>query len=380
MDSIEVKAIKIRQPIGEFFIAVIPSKHLCKISWADVRRIKGEQRDVEKYLGIQRPLSDERVTELKDYVQMKDATFPTAVILAVRSECAGWNEKKGTLTLSEAKSTSEEDEDIPLEKVAKILDGQHRLAGLEGYDGDDFDLNVSIFIDADIAEQANVFATVNLAQTKVNRSLAYDLFELAKTRSPQKTCHNVAVALDAQRNSPFFQRVKRLGVATQGRVGETLTQATIVESLIRYISDKPNIDRDQLLRGKKLAKSEGTELRKLIFRNLFIDERDTDITKIVWTYFQAVSEKWSDAWTDLSRGNILPKTNGFRAFMRFLRPVYLSKVNKIGEQITVKQVRSVLDQTSLKNEDFNIENFLPGTGGEAALLRRLMAETGLPAK
>lgn len=380
MESIEVKAIKIRQPIGEFFIAVIPSAHLCRISYADVRRIKTEQRDVEKYLGIQRPLSDERVAELKEYVRMKDASFPTAVILAVRGECAEWNEKKGTLTLSEAKATSEDDEDIPLEKVAKILDGQHRLAGLEDYAGDDFDLNVSIFIDADIAEQANIFATVNLAQTKVNRSLAYDLFDLAKTRSPQKTCHNVAVALDAQRTSPFFERVKRLGVATQGRFGETLTQATIVESLIRYISDKPNIDRDHLLRGKKLVRVEGTTSRKLIFRNLFIDERDTDITKIVWTYFQAVKERWPDEWKDLSRGNILPKTNGFRAFMRFLRPVYLSETSNIGEQITVKQVRSILDKVSLEKEDFNIENFPPGTGGEAALLRRLAADTGLPTK
>ena len=66
--------------------------------------------------------------------------------------------------------------------------------------------------------------------------------------------------------------------------------------------------------------------------------------------------------------------------MRFLRPVYLSKVSKIGEQITVKQVRSIIDGISLETEDFNIENFPPGTGGEAALLRRFAADTGLATK
>jgi DGQHR domain-containing protein len=380
MASISISAIKIQQPIGEFFIAAIPSKELCAMARADVRRIKTEQREVEKYLGIQRPLNDERVEEIKEYVRTKDATFPTAIILAVKAVCAKWDEQSSTLTLAEYKAQRDDEEDIPLDRVANILDGQHRLAGLKDYERDDFVLNVSIFVDADIAEQANVFATVNLAQTKVNKSLVYDLFELAKTRSPQKTCHNVAVALDAQADSPFAGRVKRLGVATEGRFNETLTQATIVESLLRYISTKPNVDRDLLLRGKKLKKAEGDEQQKLIFRNLFIDERDADITKIVWTYFLAVKERWPTAWNNMSRGNILPKTNGFRAFVRFLRPVYISAARKVGEQITVKQVQSVLTGVTLTDDDFNIDNFPPGTSGEAALLRRLSSDTGLPAR
>jgi hypothetical protein len=38
----------------------------------------------------------------------------------------------------------------------------------------------------------------------------YDLTELAKTRSPHKTCHDVAVVLDNESSSPFYQRIKRL--------------------------------------------------------------------------------------------------------------------------------------------------------------------------
>ena len=102
----------------------------------------------------------------------------------------------------------------------------------------------------DIAEQAQIFSTVNLEQTKVNRSLAYDLFALAKSRSPQKTCHNVVVALDQDKTSPFYQRIKRLGANTEGRYGETITQATFVEALQKYISADPKGDRDVLLRGK----------------------------------------------------------------------------------------------------------------------------------
>ena len=83
-----------------------------------------------------------------------------------------------------------------------------------------FEVNVAIFIGVDIADQAAIFSTVNLAQTKVNRSLVYDLFEYSKTRSPEKTCHDVAVLLDRVPESPFFEKIKRLGVATEGRFGE----------------------------------------------------------------------------------------------------------------------------------------------------------------
>jgi hypothetical protein len=51
-----------------------------------------EERDVERYLGIQRPLNDKRVKELESYVNYLDATFPTAVILAVDAEYAEFDE------------------------------------------------------------------------------------------------------------------------------------------------------------------------------------------------------------------------------------------------------------------------------------------------
>ena len=76
--------------------------------------------------------------------------------------------------------------------VANILDGQHRIEGLkEGLssghpNSEQFQLNVSIFVDLDMDDQSMVFATVNKAQTKVNKSLVYDLFAYAKSRSPQR--------------------------------------------------------------------------------------------------------------------------------------------------------------------------------------------------
>src|ERR1700691_4305834 len=86
--SKNVPALRIRQPIGEIYLAAIDHALLQKITFFDVRRILRDTRDVEAYLGIQRPLSEGRVADLEKYVNFVDATFPTAVILAIdESEC-----------------------------------------------------------------------------------------------------------------------------------------------------------------------------------------------------------------------------------------------------------------------------------------------------
>ena len=56
--------------------------------------------------------------------------------------------------------------------------------------------------------------------------------------------------------------------------------------------------------------------RKLIFRNMFIDDRDLDITQILFNYFDAVRRRWPEGWYSSDEGLILNWTNGFRALMR----------------------------------------------------------------
>src|SRR3972149_6904344 len=82
---IQFKCLEVTQPIGTFYVGVMKSSDLVKVAYADVRRIEGERREVETYLGIERPLSRKRVAELKEYVSTLDAAFPSSVIVAVKS-------------------------------------------------------------------------------------------------------------------------------------------------------------------------------------------------------------------------------------------------------------------------------------------------------
>lgn len=367
--SVRVKYLNVAQPIGDFYIASIPAKDLVKITDFDVRRVLMSERDVEKYLGIQRPLNPRRVAEITDYVQTADACFPTAVIIAIPAKCIEITDNN-EMIISNYMDGEDEDENIIFRKIARVLDGQHRLAGLKNYEGD-FEINVSIFVDADIADQANIFSTVNLAQTKVQKSLAYDLFDLMKSRSPQKTCHNITVTLDRESGSPFFKMIKRLGVATPGRSQETLTQAAFIEPLLLMISNNPMKDRDAYIRGKKPNKIEPSLLPKHPFQHMFVDERDYDITDIMWNYFSAIKQKWPITWASRDRGVMLNRTNGYRALMRYLNHLFNTRYS-IGTVPSIELFVKDFEKIKISETDFNVQNFPPGTSGESALYRKLI--------
>ena len=366
-------ALRVRQPIGDIYIARMTSEQIQRVTFFDVRRRIQEERDIERYLGIQRPLDPKRVEALKRYVNYADATFPTAIILAVDAEHAEFNEATSELILSNTPHDAETP-DTAIRNLCRVIDGQHRIAGLQGYIGTHFDVLVSVFVGSDIADQAYIFATVNLEQNKVNRSLVYDLFELAEKRSPFKTCHNIAVALDRAEGGPFYKRIKRLGVSTEGRAGEMLTQSTFVNALVRYISQDPKEDRDLVLRGKKLYPVSGEELRRYCFRNLFIEDQDIKIGKIVEEYFKAVRTRWPEAWGFQGAGLMLNRTNGFRALMSIFGRIYASVARNLGDYVTETQFLSFFQKVSAETRDFSVDRFRPGTSGEASLRAFLLEQ------
>ena len=364
--SLEFSCLKASQPIGDLYIASVPYDSLIRITHFDVRRVLQEHRDLERYLGIQRPLVNRRVTALEQYVNFYDASFPTAIIVAVEEQFAIYDEEKRTIRLSNVPKDGDAPT-IPIRNIARVLDGQHRIAGLRSFKGEAFEMPVTIFVGADIADQAHIFATVNLEQHKVNKSLAYDLYALATSRSPQKTCHNIAVVLNQDDKSPLYQRIKRLGVATEGKSFQPISQASFVEAVMRYISDDPKADRDKLLRHKGLKGPGEDEVSKLPFRNLFVEERDVEIVAVLFEYFSSIKERWPIAWSNQDRGNMLNRTNGFRAFMRLYS--HLCEASETRTGVVPKAfMTEFMKRVRLGDKDFNTENFKPGSSGESSLL------------
>ncbi|MBO6659879.1 MAG: DGQHR domain-containing protein [Roseivirga sp.] len=369
---IEFTCVEAQQPIGSMYVGVMDHDDLEYISFADVRRLElgVDNREVEDYIGIQRELNSKRENEIGKYVNLVDATFPNSIIIAISSEYAEYDSDSNKMTIQYK------------DDVAKVLDGQHRIAGLRHFKkaGSKFQVIVTIYIDMELEDQAIVFSTINKEQKNVSNSLVADLFAFARSRSPQKTAHNIARALNSKDGSPFYHKIKILGTARRKDL-ETITQDTFVKNLIKYISKDPQSDRDFYKRneksGKRLPLINGSELEKLPLRNLFIeDESDLKIAQLIFNYFHAVQRKWPNAWNELQPSIILNRSTGFIALMRFFKPAYLS-FELTGGIVTKDQFYSIFEGISLQDDDFNKERYVPGSTGQGQLYRDLLELSSL---
>lgn len=372
MDYInDIPFIEVNQPIGKFYVASIKCRDLLEIARYDIRRIeRDEANDIDNYFGIQRKPAPARLKEISEYVRFIDATFPNNIVIAVKSvENVDAEEPVRNIKVESGKISIRR-----AENIAQIIDGQHRLLGLQKAIDDDplfsqelkdnFELPVTIYVDMDIENQSMVFATINKAQTKVNKSLVFDLYDLANTRSPYRSAHNIVRVLNENSKSPLKNKVKMLGVADDTE-NETIAQATLVESIVKYISKSPLKDRDDLKRGLKI--SLGFD-KNLLFRKWFIEENDLFIARTLLNYFLSIREKWPIAW---DTNSILVKSTGMIALLNFFGDIFKNKGFESHQEIMKLFFDDIFAKVSINDHDFNNENYPSGGIGQSKLRKQL---------
>ena len=373
--SLSIPVFPVQQQIGTFYTGVISANSLLEICKFDFRRIQ-ERGGRKEFLGIQRELKKNRIKEIAKYIRSSDAVFPTSIVISVDEKCASLQQMNGYFILLLSSYVDPDDSrlNIPYDSIASIIDGQHRLKSFEGINDLIFDLPVSICVGIDDAVEATIFSTVNLAQTKVNRSLVYDLFSLDRTRSPEKTSHEIAVALDSLDNSPFKERIKRLGSATEGRFGETLSQATVVKGILPYISKDPLTDRDIGKRVGFWPEGNAHDFASRPFYPFFQKNEDEKILANLINFFSAISNRWPNAWRQTGKGAVLNKTNGYNALMRFFKDCYLYLTME-PKVLSEADFSRILERSNLVEEDFTTEKYPPGSSGASKLYKELVEST-----
>jgi hypothetical protein len=130
------------------------------------------------------------------------------------------------------------------------------------------------------------------------------------------------------------------------------------------------------MKGKTPRPPDALELQKFPFRNLFLNDKDDEIAIILINYFGSIRELWPLAWDAIDEvGNILPRSNAFKAFMRYLRTIYIQIVgSNIGAVPTVQQFKDAFSHLEVYDNDFTSGNFKPGSGGEADFYKLLRGE------
>ena len=297
--------IKIEQPIGTFYLTSIPALSL-------IEMVTVSQHSADNIEGVQREKSQKRVYEISQFCKDSDAVFPTPIVVSVNLDVPySVDPSTNTIVLPEGKC------------IGQVIDGQHRLWGIkDSGNAEAFDLPVVLMFDLTVEEKAYVFTIINSTQTKVNKSLIYDLFALSTNRSPQRTCHEIARALNSDMDSPFYSRMKMLGKKELGQRNAVLSQGTFVKQMLRLISRNPDEDARALKNEIKLEDDD-----RLPLRRFFIKEQDDVIYKVLMNVFTALKNNFKNEWLE-PETNILWKTTGFCGVMAALNYVMRKGVSE----------------------------------------------------
>lgn len=340
---IRTPVLKVVQPLGEFFVAILPAELLLKVTYKDPLQIQRLSESGEYELkGHQRKLVHLRIREIGRYIDTVEAAFPNSIILAANYRETGEleedEEQRWAVELSSNNGTAGTLV-IPSEtKLAGIVDGQHRLYGFTEAklkDRLEMPLLCAIYLDLPNPFQAYLFATINYNQKPVDKSQAYELygFDLEKVPpeawSPEKTAVFLCRKLNSDLTSAFRDHII-VAAQTDATLEDTaksqkmdwaVSTATIVQGLLRLFSSNPKRDRD-LMHRKEVGKgrernilAKETTSDKTPLRQFYISCNDLLIFTLTKNYFNSVSKT---LWRG-DKHSYIRKTVGIQALFDALR-------------------------------------------------------------
>lgn len=346
-----VPALRVDQRLGSFYVAVLPAELLLRVCASDRMSAFLNPDGVGYSLeGTQRVIQDKRLSEIASYINRVDSAFPNSIIVAANydretgfdqteNEDIAEEEGEEPNDVSSAWNVQVSDDGchkltIPSEaKLAAVIDGQHRLfsfakASQEALQS--MNLICSIFIDLPKALQAQIFATINSTQKRVDRSLTFELFgynvsdEPEEYWTPDKLAVFFARKLATDTDSPLRGRIM-VAPKRDSRLEKIAAEATwristavAVDGIMRLYSSNPKRDANLMREGD--AHTRNVLLKgpkdKSPLRSAYIDGNDAVIFKMVLNYLKAADRIF---WEDAKEGSYIFRTVGVQAVFDILR-------------------------------------------------------------
>lgn len=281
------------------------------------------------------------------------------------------------------------------EKIALIVDGQHRIAALKNlyyrinedlkYKGKmvsklvdssffpflrdrikNFEILCTLLINFDVYEQGEIFASVNFNQKPVDRSLYYDIFGSSPRteRNELKLAHDLVGHLNYNDDSVLKGLIDMLGDKNG-----IVSQSAMMENIMKLFG-----------RGK-------------VWNELYLDyrvegEKYKYIGQFLRLYFRQIKESFKDYWPKegVIKTNdyhsVLIKTTGMGAFIRLINDIYPDvNPNHENEKEKIKKgLKDVFSKIELK-KDFYFDSkssFVKGAGQglQAKLYKQIAFDLG----
>lgn len=409
----ETPAILVDQPLGSFYIAKLPARLLLQVGFSDVLTAIHTDDPLRPYNleGTQREQQSKRLSQIGQYIDRDDSAFPNAIIIAanIRPEDGLVEEAPaGELGMAELPGASEgekavardsaradrrwsirDDEkgcswlNIPSDaKLAAVIDGQHRLWGFtyaEVVERLDMDLSCAIYMDLPRPYQAQLFATINSNQKRVDKSLTYELFgynvdyEEPEYWAPDKLAVYLTRRLGAEDVSPLKGKISispRKDAALINLLDHNewkVSTAVIVDGILRLISSNPKSDANAMLTPTRRTRAtlDKTDARgdRSPLRPAYIAKEDAVIYQMVRNFLIACNEVF---WNKAKPTSFITRTVGIQAQFDILRQIageaYATKV------ISVSAFHKRLSHAS--ELDFSEDVYRNASGSGRSLIRR----------
>ncbi|MEX0684010.1 MAG: DGQHR domain-containing protein [Dehalococcoidia bacterium] len=267
------------RPPDCFYLFSMDAAHLRALSGIQRRTLKGG-KPRERDLGIQRQHDESRSDEIGRFVRngfpwsmlnesqrrsgrfddlRKPGWLPTAIVVNIlRAE-----DQRPEGRVAKADLVRIEDDGHSLASVLlptglspdwtpsghrpiEVIDGQHRLWAFDGTLAEVYELPVVAFVGLDISWQAYLFWTINIKPTRINPSLAFDLYPLLRTEDwlerfegpkvyRQTRAQELTEALWSYEESPWFRRINMLGERGVGGVSQSAWIGALTGTFIRRV-------------------------------------------------------------------------------------------------------------------------------------------------
>lgn len=344
MNYLEILAIKVSQPLCEFYLSSMKASDLLKVSFSEQLQYHDEHGKLQ---GSQRKIDSKRLSEIGRFIDSVEMSFPSSIVIAANyteegelldDENIRWNIEYLNNNLYKIA--------IPTDaKLAAVIDGQHRLQGfgdkyLSNKDRLNVDLPVSIFFDLSNPYQAFLFATINGNQKKVDKSLALEQFGFNVEDEPQHswTPEKLAVYFVRKLNfkdSPIKGHIKiapKISSELHKQIFQTeaewtVSTATVVDGILNLISSKPKRDRVEMAQEdvfgrRKRSMVEGFNDRSPLRKN-YLEKDDDFIFSVITNFLIAAKET---VWKDFNSKSYIFKTVGVQAMFDLLRRILLEQM------------------------------------------------------
>ena len=352
---VKVPFLKVIQSQTLFYVCVLENEVLLKVC-----HTKKDDFDKNDIL-YQRKLDFRRLSQINDYMTKVQGLLPTAVVL---------NSEQPIIVEDNLLKI-----DLENDKFF-IIDGQHRIFGCANI-SPSVPLVVVLMEQLDIDKQSELFLTINNEQKKVDSTVRFNMMVHDRVKTPEKIVREMALMFNSDDDSPFYNMIRFTDeYAKKGEIKISL--ASFAEPIVNYIYKS----RDHYLIKRVLETSgcfetlknyNGPQYPNKILWNLYVNDKEDTIYRILFNYFKAMKKVFEQSW-----GNpyyITNKTTGYNALILLFRDIYCICLKD--NNFSTSHLFSLLKELTSIENNFTLSNYSLGKVGSYELYKTMKKTIGI---